>query len=88
MDVSGQPYSPTALHPGEEPPVPVEQEAGWFPESVWTIVGRERFPAPEGQPNRQRNSSCSDMSCASPRVKQMCLLLRCRANIENYLTLC
>jgi hypothetical protein len=25
-----------ALPPGEEPPVPIVQEAGWAPEPVWT----------------------------------------------------
>jgi hypothetical protein len=25
-----------ALDPGKEPPVPIGQEAGWFPELVWT----------------------------------------------------
>jgi hypothetical protein len=25
-----------ALPPGEEPPVPILQEAGWVPEPVWT----------------------------------------------------
>jgi hypothetical protein len=29
MEVSGQLHAPAALPPGEEPPVPIGQEAGW-----------------------------------------------------------
>ena len=86
MDVSGQP--PSRLAPRRRPPVPVEQEPGWFPESVWTLVRREIFPDPEEQHNRQRNSYCWDISCVSPRVEQMWLFLCCRAKIENCLTVC
>jgi hypothetical protein len=36
MEVSGQLHAPAALPPGEESPVPTEQEAGWNPEPAWT----------------------------------------------------
>jgi len=29
----------------EEPPVPVEKEAGWDPDPVWTKWRRKNFPA-------------------------------------------
>jgi hypothetical protein len=36
MGVSGQPHSPAALlPPGEGPPAPIVQEAGWALEPVW-----------------------------------------------------
>lgn len=35
----------------ERAPGTVEHEPGWFPESVWTLVGREIFPGLEGQHN-------------------------------------
>jgi hypothetical protein len=37
MGVSGQSHAPASLLPrGKGPPVPIVQEAGWAPESVWT----------------------------------------------------
>jgi hypothetical protein len=37
MGVSGQRHAPAALlPPGKGLPVPIVQEAGWFPEPVWT----------------------------------------------------
>jgi hypothetical protein len=49
MKVSGQLQAPAALPPGEKLPVPIEQEAGWVPESVWTLWSREKYllPTPE-----------------------------------------
>jgi hypothetical protein len=41
LEVSGQLHSQAALPPGEEPPVPIGQEAGWAPEPVWTMWRRE-----------------------------------------------
>jgi hypothetical protein len=35
-----------ALHPGEGPPVPIVQEAGWAPEPVWTQSLEEKYSAP------------------------------------------
>jgi hypothetical protein len=37
-----------ALTPGKGPPVPIGQEAGWAPESVWTQRLEERFSVPVG----------------------------------------
>jgi hypothetical protein len=37
-----------ALPPGEEPPVPIVQEAGWAPEPVWTQRLDEKSFAPAG----------------------------------------
>jgi hypothetical protein len=36
MVVSGQRHAPAALYPGNGPPVPIVQEAGWASEPVWT----------------------------------------------------
>jgi hypothetical protein len=36
MGVSGHRHAPAALYPGEGPPEPIVQEAGWAPEPVWT----------------------------------------------------
>jgi hypothetical protein len=37
MGVSGQRHAPAALYPrGKDPPVAIEQEAGWAPETVRT----------------------------------------------------
>jgi hypothetical protein len=33
---SGQRYAPPLFIPGDGPPVPIVQEAGWAPEPVWT----------------------------------------------------
>jgi hypothetical protein len=37
-----------ALHPGNEPPVPIVQEAGWTPEPVWTQRLEEKSSASVG----------------------------------------
>jgi hypothetical protein len=42
MDVSGQHHAPAALSQGKEPPVRIVQEAGWAPETVWTLWRREK----------------------------------------------
>jgi len=34
MEVSGQLHNPAPLHPGKEPLVPSEEEAGWVPDMV------------------------------------------------------
>jgi hypothetical protein len=37
MGVTGQRHAPAALYPrGKRPQVPIEQEAGWAPEPIWT----------------------------------------------------
>jgi hypothetical protein len=49
MGVSGQRHAPSAiLPPGEGPPVPIGQEAGWDPEPVWTQRIEEKSFAPSG----------------------------------------
>jgi hypothetical protein len=49
MAVSGQRHAPAALLPtGKGPPVPIEQEAGWAPEPVWTQRIEEKSFAPPG----------------------------------------
>jgi hypothetical protein len=40
--VNGQLHAPATLPPGKSPPVPIEYEAGWASESVWTQWRRER----------------------------------------------
>jgi hypothetical protein len=37
-----------ALPPGKEPPVPIEQEAGWAPEPVWMQRLEEKSSASVG----------------------------------------
>jgi hypothetical protein len=39
--MSGEIHYPAALLPGKESPVPIEKEAGWAPEVVWTLWRRE-----------------------------------------------
>jgi hypothetical protein len=47
MGVSGQRHAPAALCPGETTtPVPIEQEAGWASEPVWTQRLEEKSFAP------------------------------------------
>jgi hypothetical protein len=49
MGVSGQRHAPAALYPrGKGRPVPIEQEAGWAPEPVWTQGLEEKSSAPVG----------------------------------------
>jgi hypothetical protein len=43
MEVSGQLHTPATLLPGKQPLVHTGQEAGWFPEPVWTIWRRKKF---------------------------------------------
>jgi hypothetical protein len=42
MMASGQPHSPATLLMGKEPTVPIEQEALWAPELVWTLWRRDK----------------------------------------------
>jgi len=44
MEMSAQLYAPVTSLPGKETPVPIEQEAGWAPESVTKI----KISAPVG----------------------------------------
>lgn len=47
MEVSGKIHNPSTLQPGKGIPVPVAYEAGWIPESVWTLW-RIKYIAPTG----------------------------------------
>jgi hypothetical protein len=38
----------SSLSPGNEPPVSIEQEAGWAPDLVWTQSLEEKFFASDG----------------------------------------
>jgi hypothetical protein len=47
MGVRGQRHAPASLYPPEKgPPVPIIQEAGWAPETVWTQAPEEKSSAP------------------------------------------
>jgi hypothetical protein len=49
MGVSGQRHAPAVLSPGKGPPVPIVQEVGWAPDSVWTQRLEENpFPSAGG----------------------------------------
>jgi hypothetical protein len=48
MEASGQLHAPAALPSGKEPPVPMEQEAGWAPEPAWTLWSKEKCLSPAG----------------------------------------
>jgi hypothetical protein len=71
MEVSGQVHASAALLPGNEPPEPIEYEAGWSPEPVWT-TWREGKPCPYRDLNSDPSvvqpvaSRCTD--CANPAL--------------------
>jgi hypothetical protein len=47
MGVSSQRHAPAALYPRKkDPPVPIEQEADWAPEPIWTQGLEEKSSAP------------------------------------------
>jgi hypothetical protein len=46
MEVSGQFHAPAAVSPGKEPQVPIGQEPGCAPESIWTLFSREKSLTP------------------------------------------
>ena len=41
MEVNGQPHAPAALSPGIDHMVPIEWEAGWASDPVWTFLGKD-----------------------------------------------
>jgi hypothetical protein len=54
MRVSGELHASAALLTRKQPPVLIEQEAGWVPEPVWTL--RRRCPCRELDPGRSARS--------------------------------
>jgi hypothetical protein len=50
VEVSGQLHAPAALSPRKGPQVPIEQEAGWAPEPIWTWRKFLPLPGLELQP--------------------------------------
>jgi hypothetical protein len=69
--VSGQQHAPAALYPGKDP-VPIVQEAGWAPGSVWT--GAENL-APKGirSPDRPARSQSLRNICNNCSRTCVCL---------------
>lgn len=52
--MNSQPHAPVVLPRGKEVAVPMEQEAGWAPEPMWTIWSREKSVVPAAVPNPER----------------------------------
>jgi len=49
MELSGQLHAPAALPSGKEPAVPIQYEAWWAPEPVWTRCRKiPSLPPPAG----------------------------------------
>jgi hypothetical protein len=44
--LNGQPHAQTAPLPGQEPPVPTEQEAEWVPDSIFNAVTKRKKTMP------------------------------------------
>ena len=55
--VGGQPHAPAAYTPWKDP-IPIVQEAGWAPGSVWT--GGKSRPHRDSIPDRPARSRCAD----------------------------
>jgi len=53
MGLGGQPHTPAASTPGEDP-VPIVREAGWAPGPVWT--GGKSRPHRDSMPDRPARS--------------------------------
>ena len=47
MEVSDQHHAPAALPP-EITQVPIVEDAGWAPETIWVIWSREKYVASAG----------------------------------------
>jgi hypothetical protein len=43
MEVGGQPQALPALPPEKELSLSIEEEAGWAPESMWTVGRKEKY---------------------------------------------
>jgi hypothetical protein len=66
--VSGQLHVPTALPPGKGAPVPIGQEVGWTPETVWTISRRENsWPYRDWNPDQPVASRYTDYVTPAPK---------------------
>jgi hypothetical protein len=65
--MSGQLYAPATLSPGKKPPAPIEQEAGWAAEPVWTTWRRKflTLPGLELRPLSRRRYT--DYAIPAPR---------------------
>ena len=57
MEANGQLHALAALPAGKECPAPTEYQAGWAPQSVWTLWRRENSLAHEGSPSTAPQSS-------------------------------
>lgn len=62
MKVSGQLHALPAILQKKEPKVPTEYEAGWTPESVWTLWKKEKFLTPAGNETAIPQSSSPQAS--------------------------
>jgi len=60
MEVNGQLHAPATL-----PAVPIEYEAGWAPEAVWTRWQREK---------KSYNCPCRELNPCRPTRSSVCIL--------------
>jgi hypothetical protein len=77
MGVGGERQAPAALPPGKDP-VPILQESGWVPGSVW--MGAENL-APTGirSPDRPaRSKSLYQLSYPVPYFPNIVILINCK----------
>jgi hypothetical protein len=55
--MSGQHHAPAALPPGKQPPITIEEEAEWAPESVWLLSRIEKFSTSRDRGGREADRS-------------------------------
>jgi hypothetical protein len=60
-----------ALPAGKGPPVPIEQEAGWAPEPVWTKRIEEKYFAPAGNLTPIARSSSPQPDTILPELTRL-----------------
>jgi hypothetical protein len=86
MEVSGQLQALAALPPGKEPLVPTGYEAGWAPESVWTLWNKEiSYPCRESHPDSlaaQAVAIPTELSWLQQRVRK--IKIRTREGVFKY----
>jgi hypothetical protein len=78
LEVSGQLHVAAVLPPGKGPPVPIGEEAGWAPESVWTLWRREKnlsMPGIEPEPVAIPTGLC-DITEIIGKIKVLQLLFK------------